>query len=55
MKIYDVIEFFAIVLIASLCSYMIFVIRIVPNAIGTILTVVLSILIYVATRRRRSS
>lgn len=51
MKKYDVIEFFVIMLIVSLWSY----VGVVPNAIGIILTAVLSMLIYVATRRRRSS
>lgn len=55
MKKYDVIEFFVIVLIVSLWSYVVFVIRVVPNAIGIILTAILSILIYVITRRRRNS
>lgn len=50
MKKYDVVEFLIILFIISIWSYLIFVVGIVSNTVGVILTIILSILIYVVVK-----
>lgn len=50
MKKYDVIEFLVILFIISIWSYLIFVVGIVSNTVGVMLTIILSILIYVVVK-----
>ncbi|CAM4120338.1 hypothetical protein LIBO111022_06145 [Listeria booriae] len=50
MKKYDVIEFLVILFIISIWSYLIFVVGIVSNTVGVILTIILSILIYIVVK-----
>ncbi|KMT61748.1 MULTISPECIES: hypothetical protein [Listeria] len=50
MKKYDVLEFLVILVVASLWSYVIFVLDVVPNQVGVILTIILSIVIYIIVK-----